>query len=222
MSLELEELPLFPLNTVLLPYQTIPLHIFEERYRTMLKNCLDEDKPFGVLLIREGSEVADPCAEPYLVGTTARVIAHSNLPDGQINIFAVGERRFRVRKIDRSGPFMKGLVEPIVELEWEESPDNNNLVERAKQAFLSYLAILLGRQDIQLKVHFTDDPVALSFAMAACLQISLLDKQRLLELTDTVERMRFIVPLLELQALQQTEILTSRTATDLEEYYSQN
>ena len=66
MSEKLEELPLFPLQTVLFPYAEQYLHIFEERYQEMVQLCLKEDRPFGVVLIRSGSEVGP--AEPYLVG----------------------------------------------------------------------------------------------------------------------------------------------------------
>ena len=62
------EISLFPLNTVLFPGQVLPLHIFEDRYRLMIRECLAEEKPFGVVLIRRGREVGET-AEPYMVGT---------------------------------------------------------------------------------------------------------------------------------------------------------
>jgi len=68
------ELPLFPLNTVLFPGATLPLHVFEERYKQMINQCLESRSPFGVLLIRSGNEVGTP-TEPFEVGTTAS-IAH--------------------------------------------------------------------------------------------------------------------------------------------------
>ena len=199
MSVEFEEMPLFPLNAVLLPYQTLPLHVFEERYRAMIGECLQMDKPFGVVLIREGSEAADPDVEPYLVGTSARVVQHSRLPDGRMDVLAVGERRFRVRKIDRSKPYLTGLVEPIVELEWSESNQNRSLLLRAKEAFEFHLRNLFGRQDVNVTVQFPDDPVALSFAIAGFINLPLMDKQRLLELTDTAARLGELIPVMENQ-----------------------
>ena len=66
------ELPLFPLNTVLFPGATLPLHIFEDRYKEMISQCIEEHRPFGVLLIRKGREAGD-LAEPFEIGTTAHI-----------------------------------------------------------------------------------------------------------------------------------------------------
>ena len=83
----MERLPLFPLNSVLYPGTLLPLHIFEERYRSMISRCVEEKVPFGVVLVRSGEEVGGP-AEPYDVGTTARVARLQRLPDGRMNLVA--------------------------------------------------------------------------------------------------------------------------------------
>src|SRR4051812_43493059 len=90
-----EELPLFPLNTVLFPGMPLPLHIFESRYREMITVCSRDERPFGVVLIREGQEVGEP-AEPFTVGTMARIVGVDRLPDGRMNIVTVGTQRFRL------------------------------------------------------------------------------------------------------------------------------
>jgi Lon protease-like protein len=199
MTHDLEEMPLFPLNAVLLPYQTLPLHIFEERYRQMIRECLEDDRPFGVVLIRDGEEVGDPHAEPYLVGTSARVVAHKDLPDGRIDLLAVGERRFRVRRIDRTKPYPTGFVEPVVELEWSETVDNRGLLARAKEAFEFHLHNLFGNREVNVTVQFPDDPVALSFAIAGFINLPLIEKQHLLEMTDTAARFTELIPAMESQ-----------------------
>lgn len=200
MSADLEVMPLFPLHAVLLPYQTLPLHVFEERYRTMIRECVQEDRPFGIVLVREGEEIGDADVEPYLVGTSARIIKHTPLPDGRMDVVTIGERRFRVRQFDRSKPYLLGYVEPVVELEWPESPTNNQLLERAKEAFEWHLHALFGRQEVKITIQFPDDPVALSFAIAGFINLPLIDKQRLLELTDTASRLAELIPVLEAQA----------------------
>src|SRR5688500_15065586 len=99
MAQQLEEMPLFPLNTVLFPYASVQLHVFEERYREMVKDCLAYDMPFGIVLIRSGSEVGG-AAEPYLVGTAVRIIKVHTYDDGSMDVQVRGERRFRIRRLD--------------------------------------------------------------------------------------------------------------------------
>ena len=84
-----EPLPLFPLTTVLFPEMLLPLHIFEPRYRLLVRRCMDEDKPFGVALSRTGQDVG-PNAEPYTIGTEAKIMAFSPLSDGRSYIVVRG------------------------------------------------------------------------------------------------------------------------------------
>ena len=81
-------IPLFPLQVVVFPRTPLPLHIFEDRYRLMIRQCLAEDLPFGVVLIKRGQEVGDD-AEPYTVGTVARIIESTHLNNGAMNIVTV-------------------------------------------------------------------------------------------------------------------------------------
>jgi Lon protease-like protein len=197
MSIRLEEIPLFPLQAVLLPYQTLPIQAFEPRYREMIDECLALDQSFGVVLIREGEEVGDPDVEPYLVGTSARIVNHVRKPDGTLDLLVLGERRFRVRRLDRSKEYLTGFAEPIVEMEWSGNSQNRALLARAQEAFETHLRNMFGRQDVNITVQFPDDPVALSFAMAGFVSLGLREKQRLLEITDTVERFSELIPILE-------------------------
>jgi Lon protease-like protein len=90
------ELPLFPLNTVLFPGMPLPLRIFEERYKLMIRFCIENNQPFGVVLIRQGLEALGRLAEPYEIGCTARIIEVEPLAKGQMNISTLGEKRFRI------------------------------------------------------------------------------------------------------------------------------
>ncbi|MCG5500840.1 LON peptidase substrate-binding domain-containing protein [Ectothiorhodospira lacustris] len=104
------ELPLFPLNTVLFPGGVLPLRIFETRYIDMVCHCLRTDAPFGVILIREGGEVAGP-AEVHTVGTWGRIIDWDQRPDGLLGITVQGEARFQVgRTWVRKDGLMMGEV----------------------------------------------------------------------------------------------------------------
>ena len=106
---DLISLPLFPLNVVLFPGMTLPLHIFEERYKAMIGDCIDREQPFGVVLIREGRESGEP-AQPFSIGTTARVVSVERLAEGRLNILTNGERRFQTVDISQQRPHMVGQV----------------------------------------------------------------------------------------------------------------
>ena len=122
-----ERLPLFPLKTVLFPRGVLPLHIFEERYRLMIGRCIDERAPFGVALIRSGEEAGE-AAEPHDVGTTARIARVQRLPDGRMNIVAIGRRRFRIVATDSTEPYLLGDVE-YIESEDADAPEARDLAE---------------------------------------------------------------------------------------------
>src|SRR5579864_9042638 len=89
-------LPLFPLEQVVLfPGMSLPLRIFEERYKVMIGACQVTDQLFGVVLIKTGSEVGEP-AEPERIGCTARMMRVDRLPDGRMHILTIGEQRFEL------------------------------------------------------------------------------------------------------------------------------
>src|SRR5438045_9705996 len=100
-----ELLSLFPLNTVLFPGMPLPLHIFEERYKLMIGRCIEEERPFGVVLIQSGPEVGGP-AVPHLVGTTAHIAAVKHADDGRMNLIAIGQERFQILEVVRQAPYL--------------------------------------------------------------------------------------------------------------------
>lgn len=221
MSQELEELPLFPLRTVLFPYAQVQLHVFEDRYREMVRECLEYDKSFGIVLIRSGSDVGDD-PEPYMVGTTVRITSVHTFDDGRMDIHVRGERRFRIRKIDESRSFLMGMVEPVVELETEETPRSIALVMKARESFQIWITQLIARNDFNVQIRFPEDIVALSFAIANLLPIENIDKQRLLETTDTLERIAGLIPILETQILEAKQVATRLRPEDLSDWISKN
>lgn len=108
------ELPLFPLSTVLFPGGLLPLRIFETRYVDMVGRCMRESSPFGVVLIRDGAEVGE-ITDTAELGTTARIVDFSQLPDGLLGITCQGERKFRLlRRWQRSDGLHLGEVEYLV------------------------------------------------------------------------------------------------------------
>ena len=89
--MEKETMPLFPLGLVLYPEEELPLHIFESRYKQMIEHCLAEEKQFGVVLIRRGSEALGPLAEPHSIGCTARILEVQPLDEGRMQITTIGD-----------------------------------------------------------------------------------------------------------------------------------
>lgn len=119
-------IPLFPLHTVLFPGAVLPLHVFEERYRLLVRERLD----FGVVLIRQGSEVGQRPVELCEVGTLATLERVDALPDGRFAVVARGLRRFRLLGLDRGRPYLRGAVEFLADPPPAARPRLLNLLER--------------------------------------------------------------------------------------------
>jgi Lon protease-like protein len=196
MASSLEELPLFPLETVLFPHAALQLHIFEARYRQMVHECIEKDSPFGIVLIRSG-EVVGGSADPFMIGTAVQIQQVNTYSDGQMDIQVVGERRFRIRRLDDSRPYLVGFVEPVVEAPFIESPETELLLTEAKSGFQELIQGILSKPDYSVQVVFPEDATALSFTIANLLQIDNREKQILLELTDTRERLTKMLPILQ-------------------------
>ena len=163
------QIPLFPLHTVLAPGIALPLHIFEERYRAMVKRCLDESSPFGIVLIREGSEMAPRNGATQelsicVVGTFAEIREASKYVDGRWDLLTVGTGRFVVREViaDRE-PYLVGEVEELGDALGDEDAAEE-LVRRVTRRFVDYLRLLQPRDgedaepiDVQVEVEVPDD-----------------------------------------------------------------
>ena len=165
------ELPLFPLNNVVLfPGMPLPLHIFEERYKAMIGSCIEQDEPFGVLLIREGNEVGDP-AEPHSVGTTARVSQVQRLQEGRLNILTRGENRFELLETVQTAPHLVGLVRYIEDAEGDVSLTTVAGVREQYIQLQRKLTAMAGGWDRE--VSAPDAAIALSRIACATLAVSL-------------------------------------------------
>ncbi len=178
------EIPLFPLNTVLFPGAKLPLHIFEDRYKLMLQQCLEGDWPLGVVLIRKGQEVGGP-VEPFDVGTLARIIHVDPLPDGQMKILVRGEQRFRIVELVREEPYPIGRVELLPNRFIAVSPSLTRVANRLSALLYRYIEL----REIADKLALADmmlptDIASLCFRIGALLEVPLREKQALLEAED--------------------------------------
>lgn len=179
---EVIELPLFPLNTVLFPGQVLPLHIFEPRYQQMIRRCLANEMPFGVVLIRKGHEVADETAEPYMVGTIAQIVESTFLPDGSMDIVTKGTERFRIRRLLHDQPYLRGEVANFPLPNREDTDDDKRLSEHVRNQIKRYIALIEEAAGLEIKVGaMPDAPRQIGYLAAVAMQIDNADKQKLLD-----------------------------------------
>jgi Lon protease-like protein len=188
MSTSAIELPLFPLNVVLFPGTVLPLHIFEPRYREMIKDCQQEDKPFGVVLVKASSELMQE--EPYSIGTAAEIHNLQSLEDGGYDLMAVGIKRFRIVSKHTDKAYLSGFVEPFDD-QLEPEADLVSPVLKVRQLFETYLNMLLEAADEnEIHANLPESPEELSHFIAYFLEIEDSKKQQFLELTSTQERLQ--------------------------------
>ena len=186
-------LPLFPLGSVLFPGALMPLHIFEPRYRLLIRRCMERHHPFGIVLIRSGSEV-DPRAEPYDVGTEAKIVAESPLPDGRSYIVTRGERRFAVENlIPDAEPYLVGQVRYLDEADGDGAASHASVALEALGSYL--LAVVAVTDDSRGERALADDlrdalPRDLAYRIAGSLAVDAPQQQALLELETASARLK--------------------------------
>ena len=158
------ELPLFPLNTVLCPGIALPLHIFEDRYRALVRHCLENASPFGIVLIREGREVGTGAISFTGIGTVAEIRDAGRYDDGRYDLLVVGTRRFEIRRV-LSGrrPYLVAEVD-VLEEEVGDPDTAHRLAMTATRKFVTYLELLQPRSgetaeeiDVRVEVETEDD-----------------------------------------------------------------
>ena len=208
------QIPLFPLNAVLFPHMPMALHIFEERYRRMVHDCLEQGTTFGVIAIREGREIG-PSADPYEVGTLAQLRAADPLPDGRYNIVVVGASRFHVETLSRELPYLTGSVHYLLDAPSSSLPGAAQLAQEVSRGFRAYAKTLSALQQNaeRTDVELPEDPELLSYLVAAALQVSVAERQRLLEIDSTDDRLRACLSILRRERLLLQNMLGYATAS---------
>lgn len=182
MEAKVHELPLFPLNVVLFPGQTLPLHIFEPRYRIMIRRCIENDEPFGIVLAR--NEEPD---EPYDIGTSARVTEAERLPDGRMNIIVVGEERFRLHdfRVSQHGYLLGDVTAYPLK---EDLPPTSDLVDKVARQLNRYLKALAQANGFRFRFdQFPTQPTDVALFAAIALRLPLEQKQHLLSLESVAD-----------------------------------
>jgi len=197
----LAPLPLFPLNTPLVPGLVLPLHIFEPRYRALVEDLLarpdEEDREFGIVAVRDGYDVArDGITALYPIGTATVLRQADRLPDGRFDIVTTGSRRFRILDVDASQPLLVGAVEFLDDV---SDPADAILAGQVARRFRQYRAVLGGQvpeavdealdQDPDEESELPTDPTVLSYLVTAAMVLPVDERQSLLSAPTTADRL---------------------------------
>jgi Lon protease-like protein len=193
-----ELMPIFPLNVVAFPGMTVPLHVFEERYRALVRHLLTlpgpSDRLFGIVAIREGYEVGNHEARSmYRTGCVVQLTDVQEYDDGRFDIAVVGRHRMRVMSTDASGVYLRAEVEQLRDLPSSTArPDHDTAHEAARTlaAFEEYRTMVSKfRGDEVMAGRLPRDPELLSYALAATCSLTLRERQQLLESPTSLERL---------------------------------
>jgi Lon protease-like protein len=192
----LQPLPLFPLNTPLVPGLVLPLHIFEPRYRELVRELLsvpeEDQREFGIVAIRDGGDVMrDGMEALYPVGTATVLREVESLPDGRYDIVTCGTRRFRIADVDLSRPLLRAMVEFLPD---DEDPVDARLAVDVGRRFREYRAALAGQVDDDDPGALDDDgtpadPTVLSYLVTAAMLLPQHERQALLSAETTSMRL---------------------------------
>ena len=195
---ETEEIPLFPLNVVLFPGGPLPLRIFEPRYVDMVKRCMRDGAPFGVVAIDDGgAEAGETAAKTFAaIGTSARIVDFDLLDDGLLGITCRGERRFRVLGHRRESDGLN-----VGRIAWlDAAPPGTELATLPEEH--AHLRDLLQRVWPEIVEAYAgieprfEDAGWVGARLAEILPLQNADKQFLLELSDPLQRLARLSPLL--------------------------
>ena len=186
---------LFPLHTVLFPGGPLPLRIFETRYTDMVRRCMREQQPFGVVLIQEGDE-AGPVATTATIGCSVRIADFYTLKDGLLGISCVGERKFRVLRVWRAADGLN-----MGEVAWLDAEPARALPQEYEHlgATVRRAVDELPQQYQHVEKHF-EDATWVGARLTELLPIELNDKQLLLELDDPIARLDALLALVPIGA----------------------
>jgi len=202
-------IPLFPLgSTVLFPGVLLPLHIFEPRYRELVRDLLNlpdgESRRFGVIAIREGWEVGGSAAAKSLhrIGCTAQVRRIKPHADGRFDVIGVGAHRFELLDLDQDSHAYLSATVRWLDSDEDAGAEATMIAHRAGAVFGGYAAAVAGLQGIEAEpLELPDDPAVLSYLLASSALLSLHDRQLLLAESSTVRRLHLLTAMLRRESL---------------------
>ncbi len=192
-------LRMFPLNTVVFPGQRIPLHIFEPRYRDLVREVLEENAEFGIALIKQGRE-AGGGATPVEVGCAVRIIDANETEDGRWDIVCEGTRRFRIAENLGEDPYLRCEVEFLSAPEDARNDATREAARTLADFYADHQRLILSLQDCwQREFPVPRSSTVLADLVAGRLEIPLGVKQELLESPEVLQRLEMLVKVLEVE-----------------------
>jgi len=190
--MDIVEIPLFPLRSVLFPGGSLPLRIFEQRYLTMIRECAQNDSGFGVCLIMEGEEAIAPVI-PAQIGTLARITDWYTLEDGLLGVSTVGTARFltvNTRK-QEDGLFI-GRVRYLPDPPDCQVPESHSVLSSLLGRFMDKV----GQHYPEYKPALLEDAVWVGFRLSELLPLTMIEQQHLLELSDPLKRLQKLLEII--------------------------
>jgi uncharacterized protein len=211
-----DTLPMFPLNTVLFPGTSVPLRVFEDRYRALVHHLLRVEDPtervFGSVGIREGYEVGEHGAQwLFRVGCRVKMTEVEAHADGTFDLIAVGLDRIELEHLDTSGAYPVGRVTPLAE---QDVAVPDAVAGTARATFEAYREALVEIDREPPGSDLPHDPAYLSWTLAALAPLTLAERQALLEAEDADSRLRMVTDVLRAE-LRTMQVIPSLPATEI-------
>lgn len=206
MSNSIERFPLFPLGLVLLPGEVVPLHIFEERYRTMIGECLEQETEFGIIWSGD-----DALADVGCAAEVAQLI--EELDDGRMNILIKGTRPFRLDRRIEDMPYPAGDIEWLAP---DDDAGDDGVATEARRAYAD-----LVEKVTELRPTDQDLAELDAYGMAATIAFELSDKQELLELRSEDDRLERLADLCTaaMERLSESGLAAARASSNGKVHY---
>ena len=202
----LKMLPIFPLNTVLMPHQLMPLHIFENRYRRLMADLLalpESEQRFGIVSIVKGSETNEDLPQLAEIGTIAVLRKTTVNPDGTFEITVIGGERFDIKSISISkAPYLIGEVRTRKETPISFDKDTITL---AQEKCIDFMMMVDADNDNASRA-LPDEPSALSFLIAGLLPLTSIEQQGLLNIDDANLRLKAVMKIINRETILMQEI----------------
>jgi Lon protease-like protein len=228
-----EQLPLFPLNTVVFPGVTLPLHVFEDRYRALVHHLLTipdrSMRLFGIVAIREGYEVGQPrtawTRALHRTGCVVQLTSVEHYQDGRFDIEVVGRRRMRLGGVDPSGSYLVGDVEMVSEGTGQRTPGSSDTAHEAARTLGTFEEYRRRLSDLRgstvLDGVMPRDPEYLSYVLGATCLLTLAERQALLETDSARERLVLLRRTLR-EEMRAMRAIPSLPATEIRTAWSVN